>query len=72
MDADRRRGPRAPEGKMPDKGTRLASHIGAETRDKDVHSDRRNFPWSPENVRTGGYSSPIAGGYSSPIASGFK
>ena len=34
----------------PDKGARLASHIGAEARDKEVHSDRRNFPWSPENV----------------------
>ena len=46
IDADRRRG----QLRMPDKGARLASHIGAEARDKDVHSDRRNFPWSPENV----------------------
>ena len=50
MDADRRGGPRAPEGRMPDKGACVASHIGAEARDKDVNSNRRNFPWSPENV----------------------
>ena len=47
MDADGRGDPRGPEGRMPVKG---ASHMGAEARDKDVNSDRRNFPWSPENV----------------------
>ena len=41
-------GPRAPEARLPDKGTWLASHVFAEARD--VNSDRRNFPWSPENV----------------------
>ena len=40
----------APETRLPDKGTRLASHVFAEARDKDVNSDRRDFPWSPENV----------------------
>ena len=35
---------------MPGKVARGASHIGAEAQDKDVNSDRRNFPWSPENV----------------------
>ena len=35
---------------MPGKGARAASHMGAEARDKDVNSDRRNFPWSLENV----------------------
>ena len=31
-------------------GTRLASHVFAEVRDKDVNSDRRDLPWSPDNV----------------------
>ena len=49
-DADRHGGSRGPEGWMPGKGARVASHIGAEARDKDVNSDRQHFPWSPENV----------------------
>ena len=35
---------------MPGKGARVASHIGAEARDKDVNSAHRHFPWSPENL----------------------
>ena len=35
---------------MADKETRLASHVFAETRDKDVISDRQDLPWSPEHV----------------------
>ena len=35
---------------MPGKGARAASHVGAEAQDKDVNSNRRNFPWSLENV----------------------
>ena len=35
---------------MPGKGACVASYMGVEARDKDVNSDRRNFPWSPENV----------------------
>ena len=35
---------------MPGKGARVASHIGAEARDKDVNSGHQNFPWSPEKV----------------------
>ena len=50
IDADRRRGPRGLEGRMRGKGARAASHIGAEARDRDVNSDCRNFPCSPENV----------------------
>ena len=41
IDGDRRGGP---EGRMPGKGARAASHMGAEARDKDANSDRRNFP----------------------------
>ena len=50
MDADRRGGFRAPEARLPGKETRLASHVFAEARDKDVISDRRDLPWSSENV----------------------
>ena len=50
MDADRYGGFRALEARLPGKGTRLASHVCAEARDKDVISDRRDLPWSPENV----------------------
>ena len=35
---------------MPQKGTRVAPQIFTEARDKDVGPDRRNVPWSPENV----------------------
>ena len=44
MEADRRGGPRAPEARLPDQGTWLASHVFAEARDKDVNSDRQIFP----------------------------
>ena len=50
MDADRHGGFRAPETQLLGKETRLASHIFAEARDKDVISDRRDIPWSTENV----------------------
>ena len=50
MDANRHGGFRAPEARLPDKGTSLASHVFAEARDKDVISDRRDLPWSPENI----------------------
>ena len=50
MDADRHGGFRAPEAQLLGKGTRLASHVFAEAQDKDVNSDRRDLPWSPENV----------------------
>ena len=49
MDADSHGGLPGPRG-MADKETRLASHVFAETRDKDVISDRRDLPWSPEHV----------------------
>ena len=48
MDADRYGGFRALEARLPGKETRLASHVFA--RDKDVIPDRRDAPWSPENV----------------------
>ena len=50
MDADRHGGFRTPEAWLPGKEPRLASHIFAEARDKDVIPDRRDLPWSPENV----------------------
>ena len=50
MDADRHGGFRAPEARLLGKGTRLAPHLFAEAWDKDVNSDRRDIPWSPENV----------------------
>ena len=37
---------------MPQKGTRVAPQIFTEARDKDVGPDRRNVPWSPENILT--------------------
>ena len=49
-DADRHGGLRAPETQLPHKGTRVAPQIFTEARDKDVGLDRRNVPWSPENV----------------------
>ena len=49
MDADRHGGFRTPEARLPGKGTRLASHVFAEARDKDVNSDR-DLPWSPAKV----------------------
>ena len=50
MDADRHGVFRAPGGTADGRGTRLASHVFAEARDKDVISDRRDLTWSPENV----------------------
>ena len=35
---------------MPPRGTRVAPQIFTEARDRDVSSDRRNVPWSPENI----------------------
>ena len=48
------RGP--PEGWMPAKGARVASHISAEARDKDVNS-------LVPGERVGGYGSPPAAGF---------
>ena len=49
-DADRHGGFRAPEARLPSKGTRVASQVFPEARDKDVIPHRRNVPWSPDNV----------------------
>ena len=49
-DADRHGGFRAPEARLPSKGTRVASQVFTEARDKDVIPDRRDVPWSPDNV----------------------
>ena len=49
-DADRHGGLRAPETLLPHKGTRVAPQIFMEARNRDVGPDRRNVPWSPENV----------------------
>ena len=62
IDADRCGGPLGPEGWMPCKGARGVSHIDAEARDKDVNSDRRNFPLVP-GERVGRYGSPPAAGF---------
>ena len=50
MDADRHGGSRAPEARLPGKETRSASHVFAEPRGKDFIPERRDDPWSPENV----------------------
>ena len=50
MDVDIHGGFQALEARLPGKGTRLASHVFAEARDKNVISDRQDLPWSPENV----------------------
>ena len=49
-DADRHGGFRAPETRLPNKGTHVASQVFTEARDKDVVPDRRVVPWFPENV----------------------
>ena len=49
-DADRHGGLRAPETQLPNKGTRVASQGFTEALDRDVVPDRRDVPWSPENV----------------------
>ena len=41
---------RAPEAWLPNKGTRVASQVLTEARDRDVVPDHRDVPWSPENV----------------------
>ena len=43
-------GLRAPGSRLPPRGTQVAPQIFTEARDKDVGSDRRNVPWSPENI----------------------
>ena len=47
---NRHGGFRAPETRLPNKGTGVASQVFTEARDRDVVPDRRNVPWSPENV----------------------
>ena len=49
-DADGHGGLRAPGTRLPQRGTRVAPQIFTEARDKDVGSDCRNAPWSPENI----------------------
>ena len=49
-DVDRHGGLRAPGTRLLQKGTQVAPQIFTEARDKDVCPDRRNVPWSPENV----------------------
>ena len=36
--------------RLPIRGTRVASQVFTETWDRDVVPDRRDVPWSPENV----------------------
>ena len=43
-------GLRAPGSRLPPRGTRIPPQIFMEARDRDVSSDRRNVPWSPENI----------------------
>ena len=43
-------GLRGPESRVPPRGSRVATQIFTEPRDEDVSSDRRNVPWSPENM----------------------
>ena len=43
-------GLRAPGSRLPLRGTRVAPQIFTEARDRDVGSDRRSVPWSPENI----------------------
>ena len=40
----------APGSRLPPRGTRVAPQIVTEVRARDVSSDRRNGPWSPENI----------------------
>ena len=49
-DADRHGGIRAPGTRLLQNGTRVAPQIFTEARDKDGGPDRRNVPWSPDNV----------------------
>ena len=50
IDADGHGGLRAPGTRLSNKGTRVAPQIFTEPRNKDGGPDRRNVPWSPENV----------------------
>ena len=43
-------GLRAPGSRLPPRGTRVAPQIFTEAQDKNAGSDRRNVPWSPENI----------------------
>ena len=43
-------GLRVPESWLPPRGIRVAPQIYTESRNEDVGSDRRNVPWSPENI----------------------
>ena len=47
---DEHGGLRAPGSRFPPRGTRVAPQIFTEARDKDVGSDSRTVPWSPENI----------------------
>ena len=47
---DEHGGLRAPGSRLPPRGTRVAPQIFTEARYKGVGSDRRNVPWSPENI----------------------
>ena len=49
-EADRHGGICAPGTRLLQKGTRVSPQIFTEVRDKDSGPDRRNVPWSPENV----------------------
>ena len=44
------RGLRAPGSWLPQRGTRVAPQIFTDARARDVSSDHRNVPWSPENI----------------------
>ena len=43
-------GLRTPGSRLSPRGTQVAPQIFTEARDRDVNSDRRNVPWSPENI----------------------
>ena len=49
-DVDGHGGLRAPGTRLPQRGTLVAPQIFTEARDQDIVADRRNVPWSPENV----------------------
>ena len=49
-DVDGHGGLRAPGTRLPQRGTQIAPQIFMKARDKDVGSDCRNIPWSPENI----------------------
>ena len=43
-------GLRAPESRLPPRGTQVAPQIFTDARVRDVSSDHRNVAWSPENI----------------------